>query len=300
MGNLTPRPSSGSVFEEFLVGANLPWFDYGLDFGASNWTRDGGIGRPEAGARLQAQLPILAQNGVRALRWFLFCDGRAGIRFDEQGCPVGIDDFVCRDVDAALAAAQRSGLRVLFVLLDFHWCKPRRDVHAVQLGGRAIVLEQYRNALLDRVLLPVFTRYADSPEILGWDLLNEPEWVASSGVRAYLKEAAALAHASASQPVTVGAAGTRRRRMYRNMELDFYQIHWYPRTGTLPPSARDLGFDKPVLLGEFATRDTAHAPAEILRAARDAGYAGAFYWSAQSNDRFSASEAGLEAARGWS
>jgi hypothetical protein len=292
-----------SAFGEFLVGANLPWFSYGLDFGSSAWTPDGGIGRDAARDGLDEQLGRLEQTGVRALRWFLFCDGRAGIRFDDDGSPLGLDDSVYRDIEAALGAARRSRLQVLFVLLDFHWCKPRREFNGVQLGGRTQVLQQHRSALLDRVLLPIFSRYATTAEILGWDLMNEPEWVISKSVRAYLKEAATLAHACASQPVTVGSASARWRRLYRHLDLDFYQVHWYSAlesAGALPMPPHTLGFDKPVVLGEFATRNAVHAPADILKIAREAGYAGAFYWSAHADDRHSDRAAGQAATLSFS
>src|SRR4051812_36378953 len=103
---------------EFVVGANLPWFDYGLDFGANAWRATGGVGRPEARERVSRNLATLAQSGVQAVRWFLFCDGRAGICFDGGSQPSGLDDFVLRDVDAALGLAARERLAVMFVLLD--------------------------------------------------------------------------------------------------------------------------------------------------------------------------------------
>ncbi len=42
----------------------------------------------------------------------------------------------------------------------------------------------------------------------------------------------------------------------------------------------ELGFDRPVLLGEFPTGIEAARPTTSSRTARAAGYAGAFYWSA--------------------
>src|SRR3954470_12554650 len=122
---------------DFVFGANLPWFNYGFDFGANAWSPAGGVGRSDAREHVSREIAILAGTGVQAIRWFLFCDGRAGIVFDERGRPAGIDECVLRDVDAALEFAGRERLRVVFVLLDFHWCLPGRIVDGVQLGGHA-------------------------------------------------------------------------------------------------------------------------------------------------------------------
>src|SRR3954470_10816799 len=111
---------------DFVFGANLPWFNYGFDFGANAWSPAGGIGRSDAREEVSREIAILADTGVQALRWFLFCDGRAGVLFDERGGATGIDDYVLRDMDAALEFTGRKQLRVVFVMLDFHWCHPRR------------------------------------------------------------------------------------------------------------------------------------------------------------------------------
>src|SRR5262245_66561525 len=94
----------------FLIGANLPWLHYGIDFGANAWRLRGGVAQPEENGQLESVFVGLAASGVHYVRWFLLCDGRAGIRFNERGCPVGLDEFVFADVDAALASAARHGI----------------------------------------------------------------------------------------------------------------------------------------------------------------------------------------------
>jgi hypothetical protein len=276
----------------FVFGANLPWFDYGLDFGGNRWRPAGGIGRPEAHERVSRELAALADTGVQALRWFLFCDGRAGICFDQRGRPSGIDEFVLRDIDAALELAGRERVRVMFVLMDFHWCRAARIVDGVQVGGRAGTLEDRdaRATLLDLVLRPVVERYAAEDSILAWDVFNEPEWVKTRGLKNFLSDAILMIRASSTRPVTIGSAGARWRRWYRHLDVDYAQVHWYDASGGQPaletPVAA-LGFERPVWLGEFPTRGSRLGWEEILETARAAGYAGAFYWSALSNDECS-------------
>jgi hypothetical protein len=276
----------------FLIGANLPWVHYGLDFGANAWRPDGGVAQAEERAQLEATFATLAASGVQYVRWFLFCDGRAGITFSAGGRPLGLDDFVFRDVDTALAIAGRHEIRVMFVLLDFPWCDPASATRGVQMGGRADVLADAtgREALHDRVLRPLLERYAEEPAILAWDVINEPEWIKTvepAELQTWLAETVALIHSATNHPATVGSAGVRWRDRYTSLNLDFYQVHWYDSLKRQPPletAVEELGFDRPVLLGEFPTRGSKRTPEQIVDAARDAGYSGAFYWSVLAKD----------------
>lgn len=280
----------------FLIGANLPWVHYGIDFGANAWRPEGGVAQPEERAQLENAFAQLAAAGARYVRWFLFCDGRAGIRFTEGGRPLGLDAFVFRDLDAALDIAARHGIRIMFVILDFLWCKPASVTRSVQMGGRTGVLADAinRDALLDLVLRPVLERYGDEPQILAWDIINEPEWISTldaGDLRRFLTDSIALIHSSTCHPVTVGSAGVRWRDRYAGIGLDFYQVHWYDglkHQPSLDTSVEQLGFDRPVLLGEFPTKGSRRSADDIMETARAAGYSGAFYWSVLARDECSA------------
>lgn len=289
--------------DRFVVGVNLPWIGYGTDVGASLWFPDGGLSaQPAARERLERTLGTLARDGVVAVRVFLMCDARSGVVFDADGCPLGIDDAVLADVDTLVAAARRHRVGLMPVLLDFHLCGAPQIVNGVQLGGRShlIAAPDARRALIDRVLRPVVERYGDDPAVLAWDVMNEPEWclpdrrrprrtaVPFDALQRFLGEAVMSVRASARQPVTVGCAGTWRLDLVTPLHLDFYQVHWYDRFGwaTLVRPVADLGLgDKPVVLGEFAGRDVRLA--EVLAAAKGAGYEGALVWSALADDRYS-------------
>ena len=280
----------------FLIGANLPWVHYGIDFGANAWRPGGGIAQPEERAQLEEVFTELAASGVRYVRWFLLCDGRAGIHFTPGGRPLRLDEFVFRDVDAALDIAGRHGIRIMFVLLDFLWCDPASSTRGVQMGGRAHVLADgdNRDALRDLVLRPLLEQYGEEPAILAWDVINEPEWIKAVDavdLRTWLSDCVELIHSVTQHPVTVGSAGVRWRDRYVDLDLDFYQVHWYDslkHQPSLDTPVSQLDFDRPVLLGEFPTRGSKRSPDEIVGAARAAGYSGAFYWSVLSKDECSA------------
>lgn len=287
----------------FVVGVNLPWIGYGTDVGASRWFPEGGFSRqPQALDQLDRTLAMIGRDGVPLVRVFLLCDARSGVRFDDRGVPLGIDDAVCPDVDALIAAARRNRIGLMPVLVDFHLCRPAKIVNGVQLGGhsRLIADPEARAAFVDRVLRPLAERYGQDETIVAWDVMNEPEWclrgglfrrtsVPFDGLQQFLREAVACLRGAARQPVTIGCAGTWQLDLVRPLDLDFYQVHWYDRFGwdALVRPVRDLGLgDRPVILGEFAGRTA--GVAAVLGAAREAGYEGALVWSALATDQHSA------------
>ena len=302
------------VESDFSIGANLPWIHYGGDFGANAWRPAGGVHTRLD--ELKQALDRAVMAGVRRIRWFMLCDGRAGVRFAADGTPVGIDDSFHADVDAALTAAGDRGIAIMFVLLDFLWCGPAHSVAGVQLGGRADVLRDtaQRNALLEQVLTPILERHGRQPQIFAWDVMNEPEWktcgLGARGRRScvrletmqdFVREAAALVHRYTSHAVTVGSASARWLQAWRDLGLDFYQVHWYDHLERRAPLARpvhQLGLDRPVLLGEFPSRLPPDEVRRILDTARGAGYSGGFFWSVLADDDASdcgSAEAALKA-----
>lgn len=286
----------------FLLGANLPWVRYGTDFGENAWHPEGGMGVHADPARLRALFEALRAGDVQVLRWFLLCDGRAGVEFAPDGTPLRLTDLCWRDLDAVLRLVSAAGLRLLPVILDFPWGQRARRVRGVTLGGRAATLSHpgRRAALVERIISPLARRYGHDPVVYGWDLLNEPEWITfgagtwrpvgtitPGSLRRFLRDATAAVHAEALQPVTVGSASAHWLPLVRGLGLDLFQVHWYDRLDRRAPLERDVATfrcDRPVLLGEFPTAGSSRAPAEIARLARGAGYAGAFFWSVLAED----------------
>jgi hypothetical protein len=254
----------------FIHGCNYPWSTdgttifYGLDFGANVWGSHLGVStRRGAIARDFADIATL---GFTAVRWFVFCDGRSGIVYDEGGLPGGLDPHFFPDMDAALEIARDAGVRIDFVLLDHRWMfEGVRDtiadpatgtlLEARLPQGRARVLrtEAGRDALVARVFVPLVRRYGRFGEradlaasVLAYELMNEPdfvidEWeldVSSHVARPLPFEAVAELVASLSDVVhehstaftTLGCARLRNLWAWDDeaLGLDMLQVHSYP------------------------------------------------------------------------
>jgi hypothetical protein len=283
---------------------NLPWMQYGCDFGANAWQPEGGVACPERRRRLDGAFARLADRGLAIVRWFLLCDGRAGVRFAADGTADGIDDRFWSDLEAGVEAARRHRLSVVFVLFDFGWWRRRRQVEGVACGGhrRATTPASRRDALIERVVTPILSRCGRDPAIAAWDIVNEPEWVTPgygtanpfaglwpSAMREFIARCAGLVHQETRHQATVGLASWRGLTLVKGLGLDVYQVHWYDRRDRRAPLDAAIAgtLDRPLWLGEFPTAGSSRTVAEILETARRAGYAGALGWSAEAGDRWS-------------
>lgn len=286
----------------FVLGVNLPWVRYG-DFGANAWQPSGGLAVTADLGWLADRLQQVRGCGATALRWFLFCDGRAGIEFDETGIARRLDDTIWRDVEAAFKVTTDAGLRLVPVLFDYLWCTPARLHRGVQLGGRRsqLLTAGGRAALVDRVVAPMLDRYGAEPAVLAWDVFNEPEWVTlgvgtwrpwrsvpRDTMREWLRQLVDAVHGLTGHAATVGSASVRWLDLVRGIGLDVYQPHWYEHLEAGAPLAAPLAplaLDRPAWLGEFPTRSRRRTAADACEAARAAGYVGAFAWSVLADDQ---------------
>ena len=256
----------------YLHGCNYPWSTdgstifYGLDFGASVWGSHLGVStRRAAIARDFAEMAAL---GFTAARWFLFCDGRSGIVYDESGLPAGVDAHLFTDLDAALEIARDVQIRIAFVLFDHRLLfSGVRETIADPVTGsllegrlpegraRMLVSAAGRDALFTRVLEPLVRRYGRSGEradlessVLAYEFMNEPDWVIEEWERDLSRHVARplpfevagelvsrlgdLVHAHTSALTTIAAARLHNLWAWDDdaLGLDVLQVHSYPDT----------------------------------------------------------------------
>lgn len=308
----------------FLHGCNYPWSTdgntvyYGLDFGANAWGSYLGVStRIDA---VRADFEQIAALGFTVARWFVFCDGRSGIDYDERGMPAGLDPHFFIDLDAGLDAAQRSGVRLDLVLLDFHWmcggithrlADPATGVlYEVQLPeGRAEVLLSAagRDALLETVCRPLVLRYGPAgaradlgAAILAYEFMNEPDFVVeewesdlSPRVRRPLpfevlaelvSRLSAVVHADHPGVLTtIGCARPHNLWAWDDdaLGLDVLEVHSYPSGSSILGTPADtLGVRRNIIIGECP----AQSVEEYLEFAVASGYAGAWPWSFSGTD----------------
>lgn len=172
-----PHPHEGPPLgpNRFLLGANVPWVHYGVDIGTSAARPEGGLhAHAEDSALLRQVFQRLRADGVQTARFFLLADGRAGVRFAEDGTPEGLDGAVFPDLDVVLEAARAAGVGLILVLLDAGWLAPVIAVDGCAVRGHSETFRDpaKRTALLERVLRPLLVRCADHPAIVAWEIMS--------------------------------------------------------------------------------------------------------------------------------
>jgi sugar phosphate isomerase/epimerase len=296
----------------FGVGVNLPWRRYGCDFGTNAWRLGGLTGHDMSPVR--RALAAAAEAGARVVRWFVLCDGRAGIDFSPAGWPLRLQPAVLDDMGRAIALAGEAGLQLVPVLFDFHLGRPATQVRGVQLGGRHALIRDpvARQAFVAACVDPLVRAFGRDARIACWDLCNEPEWLSRPTwpptarlprhvVARWLGEMAQRVRWSAAQPVTVGLATARGLPLVDALGLDLVQVHWYDRHERRAPLSRCPAPRQrcPVVLGEFPSAGSLRSPAEIIATARAAGYAGAWGWSLLAADSATDAPALLHGLKVW-
>jgi hypothetical protein len=217
----------------------------------------------------------MARLGFTVARWFVFCDGRAGIAYDERGYPAGLDDRFFVDMDAALEIARDVGIRVDVVLFDHHWLF--RGIHHTLADpitgdlldarlpeGRAAILlyQEGHDALFGRVIEPFVRRYGErgaradlQNQICAFEFMNEPDFVVDEWERdrsprvaralPFAALAAAITRLSdvvhSCSPALVTIGGARADNLWAwdadSLGLDVLQLHAY--TDALQPGDTD-------------------------------------------------------------
>lgn len=253
----------------FAAGVNYPWTvlsgkpNYGCDFGWNIWGSHAGVTAHAEDVR--ADFAAMAGMGIEVVRWFVFTDGRGGVRWDDQGRVADLAPGTLEDLDAALSIAASHQLRLCLVLFDYSWMVHREERDAsgrlrFRTQPEELATADGQARVLQRLLDPILARYtAGGPasdlgaSIHSFDVINEPDWVTRGlaldrrllppflrrrvrrpftreELRGLVRGVADRVHASMASFVTVGGGRVRFVNEWDDdaYGLDFIQIHSYP------------------------------------------------------------------------
>lgn len=266
----------------YLLGANVPWYNWACDFGCNV---NGGVSgnKPTLGTGFQK----MKDNNVRVARWWVFPGDPWQITRDANG-PTGLDPAIYADFDAALQLADQYDLYYNFVLFSGATAPPK-----------AWLTDPAQRAKLGQALAPLFARYANNPRVMSWEIYNEPEFqiwnneIDETSAVETAKVIANTVHQNSPALVTIGNAFADGIPMWKDVALDYYSPHWYDymssgnyciRCQTAAQLRSNLGItdNKPIVVGETYASSTVDAQARMTDFYNN-GYAGAWPWSVFSN-----------------
>jgi hypothetical protein len=277
--SVPPRVGTSADPQAYLHGANLPWLDWGCDFGCGA-TR----GASSAASREQIGAAFAAARdaGMNVVRWWVFPGDPYQILVDDQQLPVGIDPAVYADFDAALDLADQYGLSLIFTLFSGPGDLPSPWI-TTELGRQRLAT----------ALGELFAHYAGRATVHTWQVMNEPEWAIWNGtalpsdLRDLVTRIARSVHEHSSALVSVGGARLDGVGYWADLELDYITVHWYDEMQRLSECAACVtytdvhavyGVDTPVVIGEFYLGPDVDGVSR-LEDWRSRGYAGALAWS---------------------
>lgn len=303
----------------FSLGINYAWRDFAADFGGLAAWALGGVSQNSAA--YAAELADMSENGAQTVRWWMFPDFRSdGVTFDANDNPTGLSAGAVSDIQAALDLAEAEDVYIVFTIFSFDNFRPTRSEAEVLVRGMSPMVRDVsrRAALIENVVRPVAEAAAASENahrLLGWDVINEPEWAVSpaggapSGgeftpneeldaitlaeMKALINESAAvLKEVTPGAQVSVGWAAAKWSWAFSDVTaVDFHQPHIYAWVNdywpyTSSPSA--LGYTgKPTVMGEFFLAnmpfDTGPTYSDIVTSWYGNGYAGAWSWQYNEN-----------------
>lgn len=277
----------------FLLGANLPWHDFGCDFGCGEGARGGtGVSADAAHAVVAEALERGSAGGMDVVRWWVFPGEPWQITSGSDGLPNGITPTFYDDFDAALALGDFFDISYVFTLFS----------GPVDIPDRWLTTEPGRQRLAD-TLGELFARYADHPRIMTWQLVNEPEWqmwnsiVEIEDVQDLATKVNTAIHENSNALASIGSAHLGGIDFWSETGVDYYTAHWYDPMArgiecaicsSYSAIADTLDIDRPIVIGEYYAGEGIDV-AERVESLYLKGFAGAFAWSLlpdQTTDQF--------------
>lgn len=273
---------------DFIFGINLPWFDgqYGHDLGPDPQHQDWKVWYD--GSKVSGYFADINKIGLRVVRIWLM-EHAEGLVMDQSGLIVGLDEKFLENLDDLVRLARDENLR-LYLCLTTTWCDVKYE--------SPVRSQRQQTAYLKQAVRPLARRLKGNKTVFAFDVFNEIESevlgkhaqiTTLANLQSFVRNS--VSAIKAEDPHRLVSAGSGwgdwkyvKEGRYRNLGLDFYDIHVYRDDGYLP-DLRELNVDKPVIVGECGQRTEREddemqrrAVTSFLRNAVEKGYAGCFPW----------------------
>lgn len=278
------------------IGVNYPWPPDCRGEGiypvipGQCWDANGKQGGLElVREQIEKDFAMYARNKIALVRVWLMCDLRRGLIKDAQGNSILDKNCWKKDLGILLSAAEKAGIEIIPVLLDFTLAdgSVRERLGVVGEELRILTDPAARKAFLKSVA-PLIDELCKSKAVRYIDLWNEPGQmlVPMDAVRDTLCGLAALI--DKRKPITVGVRNSVELSWWTaRVPIDVPTFHWFAKMeGNCYPKAwapKDVDRSRTIATEVEATRGVAATLTELYKA----GFKGCLFWSAYANDGIS-------------
>ena len=305
----------------YINGVNVPWNNFGSDVGTHyQW---GASYNPSFFTTFFQQCK---SYGVNCVRLWIHCDGRTSPEFDDNGNVTGLDTNFFSNFDDIFRIAALNNVMIMPCLWSFDMTKDFTGTAGKYAGLHASLIQDTNKtrSYINNALVPMAKRYANTCNLLAWEIINEPEWsmkgpgttvqlVSAQEMERFCAMIAEAIHLNSGKMATVGSAclkwnslrqppaeahywcDSSFQAVYKKPKafLDFYEIHYYDwmfnaEWGYDPfqagKSPAYWKLDKPTLIGESPAQAGQYTMKQMVDSAFAHGYAGIMPWSYNAND----------------
>ena len=335
------KEMSFSIGSKFIVGVNQGWFGgkYDNDLGFNQFS----IGRlyrpnipdpslpdpnpampyvsshPEEIANFFQRVtssdggenPNFSNSNIQIVRVWAF-ERFEGLKFDNNGNVIGIDDEFLINLGKVFNAANKNKISIYLCLFDT-WSIYQKAPSQLVTSGKEqdyIKLQQTWKRLMKNLLenpvaleqfftnalLPLLNSVAGYTNLFAIDIMNEPEGLTTkdptikfSDIKNYIKLCANYIHSHSSRMVSCGFQEyntVRNNSVELAADLDFFDFHKYDKSGKLNTYRSTDFAGKPCLIGEcgypvggqFEPSAAVITTANFLKNSNSLGYSGCLAW----------------------
>jgi hypothetical protein len=294
----------------FVSGMNLAWKNFANDVGDT----------PLDTAYFDKAMKDIADSGGNCIRVWLSTNGTKDPKYNSDGLVSGPGSQTITNIKKMLKLAKKHNILLMPVLLTHNWVEKSINSTILENNKKMLKTEEGLKAYIDNYLIPVVTEIGNDPNLICWEIFNEPEGMvmgwsspANTITEAEVKRsvnwiAAAIKDAVPGVLVSNGAATIGHLSWYKddvlksvggkeNGTLDFYMAHYYGWNGTsnspFTKSYSHWNLDKPLVIGEYASTDWSRSTSSsspmqdagkvdtLLVYLNRTGYAGGLGWQYQ-------------------
>ncbi len=293
----------------FVAGFNLAWINFAGDVGD----------QPLDSAKFRAAMKAVADSGGNTMRVWLSTNGSKDPVFGSDGLVSGLGSKTIANVQQMLAIAKANKMLLMPTLLTHNFMQTQSGVNIAN-NKKLLATDEGLKAYIDKALVPLVSAIGKDPNLICWEIANEPEgmvesvgWtnqrIAKADVQKFTNRMAGAIHrAVPGVLVSTGIVQAAYLNWYTDAALkaagadadgtlDFYMVHYYgwngPSNSPFRKGAAAWSVDKPLVVGEFAssswspatpstsTMQDAESVDTLLENLYKNGYAGGLFWQYQ-------------------